>query len=269
MSAEAPAGRSPKGRDGQDPNPAVDPNSGDAPPPPPAESPVAPGPVPVPSAMDRHSYYVTGRRIVLWRHGQTEWNMAGRLQGQTDVPLDDEGREQARTAARLLQWLTPSVIVSSDLSRAVDTARTLADLVGLDVTLDEGLRETFVGTWQGLTDAETRERFPEEYARWRQDHAHQRRGGGEIESEVAERATAAIERALKTVPDRGTLVVVTHGGTARVTIGKLLGLPEQYSGVLGGLSNCSWSVLGEGHRGWRLLEHNAGSLPEPVLGDDR
>jgi broad specificity phosphatase PhoE len=63
--------------------------------------------------------------------------------------------------------------------------------------------------------------------------------------------------------------VVTHGGTARVTIGKLLGLPEQYSGVLGGLSNCSWSVLGEGHRGWRLLEHNAGSLPEPVFGDDR
>ena len=45
--------------------------------------------------------------------------------------------------------------------------------------------------------------------------------------------------------------------------------PEKYSGALGGLSNCSWSVLGEGHRGWRLLEHNAGSLPEPVYGDDR
>lgn len=264
MSAQDP-GRSPKGRDGQDPDLGLDVNSGEAPNPSPEES--AAGPVP--SAMDRHSYYVTGRRIVLWRHGQTEWNMAGRLQGQTDVPLDDAGREQARAAARLLQWLTPSVIVSSDLSRAADTARALADLVGLEVTLDEGLRETFVGTWQGLTDAETRERFPEEYALWRQDHAHQRRGGGEIESEVAERATAAIERALKTVPDRGTLVVVTHGGTARVTIGKLLGLPEQYSGVLGGLSNCSWSVLGEGHRGWRLLEHNAGSLPEPVLGDDR
>ena len=224
---------------------------------------------PVPSPMDRHSYYVTGRRVVLWRHGQTEWNMAGRLQGQTDVPLDEVGREQAQIAARLLQTLKPSVIVSSDLSRAVDTARALADLSGLDVALDEGLRETFVGTWQGLTDAEIKERFPEEYAAWRQDHAHQRRGGGEIESEVAERAVQAIERALKTVPDQGTLVVVTHGGTARVTIGKLLGLPEKYSGVLGGLSNCNWSVLGEGHRGWRLLEHNAGSLPEPVFGDDR
>jgi probable phosphoglycerate mutase len=224
---------------------------------------------PTPNPMDRHSYYVTGRRIVLWRHGQTEWNLLGRLQGQTDVALDEVGREQAQTAARLLQRLSPSSIVSSDLSRAADTARALASLVGLDVALDKGLRETYVGTWQGLTDAEIRERFPEEYAAWRQDHAHQRRGGGEIESEVAERAVAAIERALTSVQDQGTLVVVTHGGTARVTIGKLLGLPEQYSGVLGGLSNCSWSVLGEGHRGWRLLEHNAGSLPEPVFGDDR
>ena len=227
-----------------------------------------PGPS-VPAPIDRHAYYVTGRRIVLWRHGQTEWNMAGRLQGQTDVPLDAVGREQAQTMARLLAALQPSTIVSSDLSRAAETAQALADIVRLDVVLDEGLRETYVGSWQGLTDAEIKERFPEEYAAWRKDHYHQRRGGGEIEAEVADRAVAAIERALRLVPDRGTLVIVTHGGTARVTIARLLGLPEHLTGVLGGLSNCSWSVLGEGHRGWRLLEHNAGSLPEPVLGDDR
>lgn len=242
------------------PDRRLDLNAGDIP---------TPSPAPTPTPMDRHSYYVTGRRVVLWRHGQTEWNMEGRLQGQTDVPLDGVGREQAQTAARLLAGLEPSAIVSSDLSRAVATAQALADRVNLDVALDKGLRETFVGTWQGLTDAEIRKHFPDEYAEWRKDHAHQRRGGGEIEAEVADRAVAAIERALSAVPDRGTLVVVTHGGTARVAIGKLLGLPEQYSGVLGGLSNCSWSVLGEGHRGWRLLEHNAGSLPEPVFGDDR
>lgn len=217
---------------------------------------------------DRHSYYVTGRRIVLWRHGQTEWNLDGRLQGQMDVPLDETGHEQAQTAARLLAALEPSLIVSSDLSRAAATADALARLAGLEVVFDEGLRETYVGTWQGLTHAQIRERFPEEYEAWRKDH-RQRRGGGELETEVAERAAAAIERALKLVPDTGTLVVVTHGGTARVTIARLLGLPEQSTGVLGGLSNCCWSVLGEGHRGWRLLEHNAGSLPEPVIGDDR
>jgi broad specificity phosphatase PhoE len=241
---------------------SVDLNAGDA-------EEVAAGAVEAAAAGDRHAYYVTGRRIVLWRHGQTEWNLLGRLQGQTDVPLDAVGRQQALTMARLLAALHPSAIVSSDLSRAVETARALADIVKLDIALDEGLRETFVGTWQGLTDEEIRDRFPEEYAAWREDHYHQRRGGGEVEAEVAERAVAAIERALKAVPDRGTLVVVTHGGTARVSIARLLGLPAAYTGVLGGLSNCSWSVLGEGHRGWRLLEHNAGSLPEPVFGDDR
>lgn len=221
------------------------------------------------SQVDRHAYYVTGRRIVLWRHGQTAWNLDGRLQGQTDVPLDEIGRQQAETAARLLAALEPSVIVSSDLSRAADTAAALARLAGLDVMLDEGLRETYVGSWQGLTDAQIRESFPQEYAAWRKDHYNHRRGGGEVEPEVADRSVEAVERALKLVPDRGTLVVVTHGGTARVTIARLLGLPEQFTGVLGGLSNCCWSVLGEGHRGWRLLEHNAGSLPEPVIGDDR
>jgi len=218
--------------------------------------------------VDRHSYYVTGRRIVLWRHGQTEWNLEGRLQGQTDVPLDEIGRVQAQSAARLLAALEPDVIVSSDLSRAAETASALGRLVKLEVELAEGLRETYVGTWQGLTDEEIKAKFPDEYAAWRKDHYHQRRGGGELEAEVAERAVEAIEQALTRVPARGTLVVVTHGGTARVAIARLLGLPEVASGVLGGLSNCCWSVLGEGHRGWRLLEHNAGSLPEPVLGDD-
>ncbi|WP_034277146.1 histidine phosphatase family protein [Actinospica robiniae] len=206
--------------------------------------------------------------MVLWRHGQTEWNLEGRLQGQTDVPLDEIGRAQAQAAARLLAALEPDVVISSDLSRAEDTASALARLVKLEVELDEGLRETYVGTWQGLTDEEIKAKFPEEYAAWRKDHYHQRRGGGELEAEVAERAVAAIERALARVPARGTIVVVTHGGTARVAIARLLGLPEQAAGVLGGLSNCCWSVLGEGHRGWRLLEHNAGSLPEPVIGDD-
>jgi broad specificity phosphatase PhoE len=70
-------------------------------------------------------------------------------------------------------------------------------------------------------------------------------------------------------PDDGVLVLVTHGGTARALIGRLLGLPQVSWQVLGGLANCSWSVLEEwGERSWRLTEHNAGTLPEPVMGDD-
>ncbi len=216
---------------------------------------------------DRHAYHAPGRRVVIWRHGQTEWNVEGRFQGQTDVPLDAVGRDQARRAARLLAALRPHSIVSSDLSRTAETARELSALTGLPVELDDGLRETYAGTWQGLTDDEIRKKFPEEFAAWKRDHSV-RRGGGELETEVADRVVPSILRALDAVPPRGTLVVVSHGGSSRVAIGRLLDLPATHWSSLGGLSNCCWSVLGEATRGWRLLEHNAGSLPEPVIGDD-
>jgi glucosyl-3-phosphoglycerate phosphatase len=216
---------------------------------------------------DRHSTYTPGRRMVLWRHGQTAWNLEGRLQGQSDIPLDELGVEQAAKSARLLAALRPHAIVASDLTRAVDTATALAALVKLPVKLDAGLRETFAGDWEGLTNAEITAKFPKEEAAWRADRTT-RRGGGEIETEVADRAVPAIKAALDALPPRGTLVVVSHGGTIRVALGRLLGLPVQHWGALGGLSNCCWSVLGEGWSGWRLLEHNAGSLPEPVIGDD-
>ncbi|HEU5353774.1 MAG TPA: histidine phosphatase family protein [Actinocrinis sp.] len=231
------------------------------------EAPDPDQPAPAPTAPDRHAYHAPGRRVVIWRHGQTEWNVEGRFQGQTDVPLDAVGRDQARRAARLLAALRPAAITASDLARAADTARELSALTGLPVALDKGLRETYAGTWQGLTDSEIRAKFPEEFAAWKRDHSV-RRGGGELEIEVADRVVPAILRALEDIPPRGTLVVVSHGGSSRVAIGRLLGLPPEHWSSLGGLSNCCWSVLGEATRGWRLLEHNAGSLPEPVIGDD-
>jgi probable phosphoglycerate mutase len=208
-----------------------------------------------------------GRRIILWRHGQTSWNVERRFQGTTDVPLTEAGVAQARRAARLLVALKPDAIIASDLQRAADTAAELAGLTGLEVALDEGLRETYAGVWQGLTHEEIIERHGEEYAAWKRGEAV-RRGGGELEAEVAERAAPVVLRHAEKLPDEGTLVVVSHGGTIRTTIGRLLGLEAHHWESLGGLSNCCWSVLGEGARGWRLLEHNAGTLPEPVLGDD-
>ncbi|ATY99909.1 histidine phosphatase family protein [Streptomyces cavourensis] len=207
------------------------------------------------------------RRIVLWRHGQTAWNLERRFQGTTDIELTEEGLAQARRAARLLASLKPDAVVASDLRRAAATAAELAAVTGLTVSHDAALRETYAGVWQGLTHEEIVERYGDEYAAWKRGEPV-RRGGGELETEVADRAAPVVLEHADKLPAGGTLVVVSHGGTIRTTIGRLLGLEAHHWEGLGGLTNCCWSVLGEGARGWRLLEHNAGTLPEPVLGDD-
>ncbi|MEU5422220.1 histidine phosphatase family protein [Streptomyces sp. NPDC001407] len=208
-----------------------------------------------------------GRRIVLWRHGQTAWNLERRFQGSTDIELTGTGVAQARRAARLLAALRPDAIVASDLKRAAATAAELAAVTGLPVEHDAALRETYAGAWQGLTHEEIIGRYGEQYAAWKRGEPV-RRGGGELETEVADRAAPVVLERADKLPDGGTLVVVSHGGTIRTTIGRLIGLESSSWEALGGLTNCCWSVLGEGARGWRLLEHNAGTLPEPVLGDD-
>lgn len=114
--------------------------------------------------------------------------------------------------------------------------------------------------WQGLTHQEIVERFGDQYAAWKRGEPV-RRGGGELETEVADRAAPVVLEHAEKLPENGTLVVVSHGGTIRTTIGRLLGLEAHHWEGLGGLSNCCWSVLGEGARGWRLLEHNAGDAP--------
>ena len=174
---------------------------------------------------------------------------------------------QARRSARLLASLKPDAIIASDLQRAAATAGELASLTGHTVAYDSALRETYAGEWQGLTHDEIVGRHGEQYAAWKRGEPV-RRGGGELETEVADRAAPVVLEHADKLPEGGTLVVVSHGGTIRTTIGRLLGLEAHHWEGLGGLSNCCWSVLGEGARGWRLMEHNAGTLPEPVLGDD-
>jgi probable phosphoglycerate mutase len=201
-------------------------------------------------------------RLLLWRHGQTTWNVEGRFQGQTDIPLDATGEQQAERAARLLAALHPDAIISSDLSRAMATAAPLSRLTGLTVTTDKDLRERHGGAWEGLTNAEIRTRYPVEYAQWLPP-------GGESTAMVGERAGAALQRIADTLAPGSLAVVVSHGAALRLGAAVLLGLPEELWGVIGPLSNCSWSVLARRSQHWRLIEHNAGTLPEPVLSDDR
>ncbi|OIV37826.1 histidine phosphatase family protein [Mangrovactinospora gilvigrisea] len=209
-----------------------------------------------------------GRRIILWRHGRTSWNRERRFQGSTDIPLDETGTAQAARSARVLAALRPDAIIASDLQRAAATGKALAELTDLPITLRPELRETFAGRWQGITWDEIEDRFGAELAAFRRGEEVRRGGDGELETEVAERSVPAVLEAADELPDGGTLVVASHGGTIRITIAALIGLHRENWSSLGGLSNCCWSVLSESDRGWRLTEHNAGSLPEPVVGDD-
>jgi len=196
-----------------------------------------------------------------------------RFQGQTDIPLDDVGLVQAERAAAMLASLQPSIIVSSDLMRAHQTASALARLAGVDVATDIRLRETFAGDWEGLTRDVLESQYGPELAAWSAFSDVRPGGHGETRIEVADRMEAAVRDGLIGLEPGQTMVVATHGGAARTAIGRLLGLPHETWGALGVLTNCSWSVLVENISGqgtpWRLQEYNAGTLPEPALGDDR
>ena len=203
------------------------------------------------------------RRVLFLRHGQTCWNLEKRFQGQTDIPLDDTGRAQAQRAARLLAALRPDAIAASDLQRAAETAGYLGEATGLTPEADKGLRERHGGSWEGLTRDEIRDRWPEQNARMDIPD-------GEDITEVGARVRDAVLRHLDRVGEGGLLVAVGHGAAIRAGINTLLGLPAGMRQALGPLGNCSWSLLGPLYDGnWRLLEHNASSLPADVIGDDR
>jgi glucosyl-3-phosphoglycerate phosphatase len=213
---------------------------------------------------------------VLWRHGRTSWNAQERFQGHLDIELDDVGRDQAARAAAVLAALRPASITSSDLVRARDTAAALSAVTGVEAAVDPRLRETFGGSWQGRTVSEIRAVDGDAYDRWRNDsHVDVPAGGGETRSGLAARVVPAVLDAVDAVPPGATLVVVTHGGSVRAAIGSLLGLAMESWAAIAGLANCCWSVLEERPQtayvaaGWRLLEHNAGTLPQVVLGDEQ
>lgn len=150
----------------------------------------------------------------------------------------------------------PVVVVSSDLQRASTTAQAVCDHVGLPLLLDARLRETHFGEWQGLTRAEVVARWPAEYAAWRRWESFP--VGGEDPPTVGARAAAC---ALEHLPEDGTLLLVTHGGTARSLVGSLTALPVADWWRLAPLGNTCWSTLVEGDRGWRLERHNTGLGP--------
>ena len=149
--------------------------------------------------------------LILARHGETDWNRDGRFQGHADPPLNERGREQALELAELLVDEPLEAIYSSDLRRAHETARIVADRKGLDVIVDPQLRERDVGHWSGLTAAEIDERFPDQIRLWREGAV----AVGESRESLAARVVDAAHRIALAHPD-GLVLVVTHGGALRM-----------------------------------------------------
>lgn len=150
-------------------------------------------------------------RICLVRHGETEWNAEGRVQGQTDIPLSAVGRAQALAAASILAGHDFSAIYSSDLLRVRQTAAPAAQRLALPIVLDRELRERHYGIFECLLYTEVKERFPEHYARFRDKDP-------DFDFDTGESLRAFFDRALTAVgriadAHRGEQVLVfTHGG---------------------------------------------------------
>jgi probable phosphoglycerate mutase len=154
-------------------------------------------------------------------------------------------------------------VVSSDLSRAAETAATLTALLGVPLGLDERLREHGMGVWEGLTRDEVGERYPDQLADWMAGRAVRGRGGEDPDA-VADRAVAA----LADLPAARVAVVVTHGGTAGRLVERLLGIDPDHRRVLGALGNCAWSELALHGDRWRLIRHNSSVLQLPTVEGD-
>jgi glucosyl-3-phosphoglycerate phosphatase len=205
---------------------------------------------------------VTLRRLVLLRHGQTDYNSAGRMQGHIDSMLTEAGRAQAAMVAPEVAQLGPDRIISSDLRRAVDTAEVVGAAANLPVKLDPRLRETNLGEWQGRTVAEIEADYPGAIAAWRSDPAWTP-PGGESRIEVVRRARPVVDELDEEYADNpeGIVVMVAHGGMIAGLVCGLLGLPTSTWPSIGGMGNCRWASLArrDDHPRWRLAGYNVGA----------
>ncbi|CAN5712230.1 alpha-ribazole phosphatase [soil metagenome] len=164
---------------------------------------------------------MSSRRLLLSRHGQTAWNAIGKLQGHTDIALDDTGRGQARALAEQVRTAGLGAVWTSDLSRARETGEIVASVLGLPAPhVEAGLRERKFGIFEGLTRTECAERHPDHWAAW-QAQTKAPPGGEPVSDAVARMEAALATIALSAV--EGAILVVSHGGLMRLWLQDLHG----------------------------------------------
>lgn len=186
--------------------------------------------------------------ILLIRHGETLWNQQGRMQGQHDSPLTAMGLQQARQLARRLKDVAFTTLYSSDLGRAHQTARCIADATRHEVIAEPGLRERDFGIFEGLTNAEIKARHPEEHAIFARRDSDYAMPGGESAARFRERVVRTLEEIAARHRDE-TIVVVSHGlvldALYRTACRMALDIPRGFP-----LLNCSVNTFRHGPDGW-------------------
>ena len=150
-------------------------------------------------------------RVLAIRHGETDWNVATRIQGHTDIALNERGRQQAARLAQALAGEALHAVYTSDLQRARDTAAALAQACGAPLREDTGLRERHFGHFEGATFEEIAQRWPEDALRWRQRDPDFGPTGGEALQAFFDRSVAAAHR-LAAAHAGQTIALVAHGG---------------------------------------------------------
>jgi broad specificity phosphatase PhoE len=162
-------------------------------------------------------------RILIVRHGETEWNAAGRVQGHEDIPLNERGRAQVAATASALSGIPVAAVYSSDLERAAETGRILAAPHGLKVIVTPCLRERCWGAWEGRTMAEIEETDAAMAGRWRNHEWVTPEMAEEYEA-LHDRVVGEVQR-IAEAHDGETVVVATHGGAVKVIVAWVLGAP--------------------------------------------
>jgi broad specificity phosphatase PhoE len=162
--------------------------------------------------------------IWILRHGQTDWNVEGRYQGQADRPLNAVGLAQAEAAAAQLQGKCFAAIYSSDLQRARVTAEIIAGQLGLPVQVDRRLREVNQGEWEGMLTADIQQRYAEEWAERRADRLHAAPPGGESLAQVAARVLEGLYAIAQRHPEQ-RILIVSHGLALAVVLCAAAGAP--------------------------------------------
>lgn len=192
------------------------------------------------------------QRILIVRHGETDYNTQRRWQGHLDIPLNSAGMEQAEKAAAYLKNEAIDAIFASDLKRAFVTAQAIAKPKQMKVIAEPRLREINVGAFQGLTRAQMSERFPDELVRWNTDDGFAP-PQGESRLQLQERAFAAWQDIAKR-EDMTSVMLVSHGGTLRMLLRKLFPLEEIDNLRFG---NTSLSIIERKKIGWKIALLNA------------